>query len=78
MATRNQRLVERIQNRSRDSLVLPGFVNANDHSELESRVHRLHAVGDSYAHVRLSEYVAPRGATHLPVRDGATCVATDA
>ncbi len=80
MAMNECRLVRRIQRGQQAQA--PGVaadpVGARDVAELESRVHRLRAMSERFAHVRLSKYVALSGAADWPVHKGAPCVATEA
>lgn len=78
MAEHADRLVKRIQQQhTRAFPARPGRVHARDVAELKSRVRRLRAVSDAFAHVTLSEYVEPHGTAESSVRKGAACVATD-
>lgn len=73
------RLMKRVQQRLQS--VKPGgpagHPTSHDVLELEARVRKLRALGDRFIHVKLSQYVAKRGAAEVPGRLGGECVATE-
>ena len=79
VADRAVRLVARIQRLWQvvGAADRAGRPNPREVAELEARVDRLHALGDRFAHVRLSDHVADCQATGFPGRSGGVCVATE-
>jgi len=80
MARGRDRLVRRILRRQqsrRAGIVPTDPATPREIAELENRVRRLHALDVRYVRVRLSNEVAPNGATREPVRVGGKCVTTE-
>jgi len=74
------RLVRRIQSglMSRAATGSADLVTPSDRAALEDRLRHLRALGDTYAHVRLSGWVAASVAADVSPQKGGVCVATDA
>ena len=67
-----RRKLQSVEPVDESGLVAPGEV-----AELMARVRRLCAMGDAFAGVRLSPFVARRVATGMPRQVGGECVATE-
>jgi len=75
----SDRLVGRIQRgwRANGSARRPGL-SPRDHAELQARIDRLHAMGDCFTHVTLSDDVMQDCMTGVPTRGKGAFVATEA
>ncbi len=80
MKDRTDRLVGRIQERFRTngSVRTADRTTSRDIAALEARVRRLHALGDSFTHVRLSKDVTQERVARVQARVGGEFVIMDA
>ena len=79
MTKGSARLVRGIQRKllSVEPVNESGCAAPREVAELEVRLRRLRAMGERFAHIRLSDYVTSGVVTYVPCGVGGACVATE-